>query len=122
MADEISARLVVTPSIPGETPFQPPAATYDCATGIIERGTQVVGTTPEVLALGDATAGPVGFYNADATNFVEVGRMISAAFEPFGKVSPGGIGWLEIADSVTWYVQADTASVELKRFVPSAAP
>lgn len=122
MAEEISVRLVATPAIVGETPFQPPAATYDCATGIVERGTQVVGTTAEVLALGDATAGPVGLYNSDDTNYVEVGRMISAAFEAFGKVSPGGVGWLEVAAGVTWYVKANTAAVELKRFIPSAAP
>jgi len=123
MAQEYSARLTTTVNsadLPNEPPFQPSAVIYDSGNGNLTRGIQVVGTTEEALALGDvAAAAFVELQNLDDANYVEIGRMIAATFEPFGKISAGKIAHLEIAAGVTWYVRANTNPVRLNRFIPS---
>lgn len=93
----------------------------DQANELVEAGVQTVGfATHELLDLGDvADAGICVFRNIDPTNFVEIGRVIAAAFEPFTKIRPGKAAVIEPADTVTWYVKANTAAVGLKKYIPS---
>jgi hypothetical protein len=76
-------------------------------------GIQVVGTTHEALDVGDvATNGWIIAQNLDATNFVELGRDVSAAFYGTVRIEPGEIAALRLSQA-TIYAQADTASVRL---------
>ena len=76
-------------------------------------GIQVVGTTHETLDVGDvATNGWLIVQNLDATNFVELGRDVSAAFYGVVRVEPGEVAVLRLSQA-TIYAQADTASIRL---------
>lgn len=124
MAGTINLRVIGTVAnddLPGEAPFD---ASIDLAQvdGLIARGTQVVGfAAHELLDLGDvASPSVIVIRNLDAANFVEIGRVISAAFEPFAAVGPGELAVIKPAAGQTLYAKADTADVRISRFIPSA--
>jgi hypothetical protein len=120
--DAIKIRIIATVNNE-ELPSEPPmdvTADYDQATPVVERGIQIVGTTHEAIRLGDVTtAGAMVLRNLDDENFVEIGRVISAAFEPFDTIGPGEARVIKPPSGVTLYAKADTDSVRLNRFIPS---
>lgn len=77
--------------------------------------TQDIGTTAEAIQIGAdmATLGRAVFTNLDATNFVTIGIMVSATFYPVLRISPGATETVELVSTVTYYAQADTATIKL---------
>lgn len=92
----------------------------DQVTAVAAGSCQIVGTTEEALYLGDVSSpGPSVIINLDATNYIEIGRVISASFEPFAKLMPGEAMCFQPAGSTTPYVRANTTSVTIRRLIPS---
>jgi len=79
-------------------------------------GVQTIGNSAhEAIALGsDVTVPGKGiFRNCDATNFVQIGIVVSGVFYPFIKLAPGQ-GHPVCLANITLYAQADTAPVDLE--------
>lgn len=74
---------------------------------------QTVGTSEEVLNLGDVGAGGMCMIkNLDGTNFVSVRAATGAA--NLIKIPAGGFALFPMAASITPYVIADSASVDIE--------
>ena len=82
-------------------------------------GVQDIGTTYEAIDLATVATdgGPAFFYNRDDTNFVEIGREISAAFEAFIKLPPGTGCFLPGISDKDLFARANTAAVKLEYFI-----
>jgi hypothetical protein len=120
MADELSLRVIATTSQDVVPDRFDETATLDNATPEMEAGGQTIGTTHEVLDLGDvATPRLVILKNPDGSNYVEIGRVISASFEAFSKIEAGSIGILTPASGVTLYAKANGSPVKIQTFIPS---
>lgn len=75
---------------------------------------QTIGTTHEAIEIGGvATVGQCFFYNTDATNFVEIGIVVSGTFYPVLKLKPGE-GQVWRAGTNALYAKANTADVKLE--------
>lgn len=76
-------------------------------------GIQLVATSHEALDVGDvATNGWLIVQNLDDTNFVEIGRDVSATFYGVVRVEAGEVAVFRLSQA-TIYAQADTAAVRL---------
>ena len=76
-------------------------------------GTQAIATTSggEAVGLGDvATNGVAYFVNLDATNYVEIGINQGGTFYPLIRLNAGEGTVLRLAQGVTPYARANTAS------------
>jgi len=74
---------------------------------------QVVGTSEEVLLLGDAGAGGYCILiNRDSTNFIEV--RPNTAVADLIKIGPGEAAMFRLAADAVPYVIADTADCDLE--------
>jgi hypothetical protein len=76
-----------------------------------------VGTTEEVLSLGDITAGSEGyvaFRNLDTTNYVQIGVESAGAMVASIRLAAGGIALFPMEPSKTWRAKANTAAVNLQ--------
>lgn len=80
------------------------------------QGVQNIGTSYEVVDLATVASdgGPAYFFNRDDTNFVEIGREISAAFEAFAKLPPLTGAFLPGVSDKDLFAKADTAAVDLE--------
>lgn len=80
------------------------------------QGVQNIGTTYEAIDLATMASdgGPAYFFNRDDTNFVEIGREISAAFEAFAKIPPLTGAFLPGVSDKDLFAKADTATVDLE--------
>lgn len=75
--------------------------------------TQNIGTSHEALTTGSLTAARwARFKNADATNYVEIGVEVAAAFHALIKLKAGEMCDVPVATN-SLYAQANTAAVEL---------
>lgn len=85
------------------------------AGGAFANAVQSIGTTYEqiVVPAEIATAGCVYFRNLDDTNYVEIGREVSAAFYPFIKLKPGEVMVGRMATN-SFFAKANTAAVNLE--------
>jgi hypothetical protein len=120
MADELSVRVIATTSQDVVPDRFDETATLDMGSALIEAGSQTVGTTHEVLDLGDvSTPRIVVLVNGDSANYVQVGRVISASFEAFSDIEAGSLGIVKPPSGVTLYVKANSAPVNIKKFIPS---
>lgn len=112
-----SARMYNDAVTTNSTVFDEPqrSSEYTAASNVVIRNTQTIGTTYEAIAVSDlAGLGYGRFINRDATNYVEVGVEVSAAFYPLIKLRPGmDSGWVPLA-AVTLYARANTASVKME--------
>ena len=73
-----------------------------------------VGTTHEALPMGDvASAGVARLENVDATNYIEVGVVVSGTFYPLLKLKAGECYPTRFAPAATIYVKANTAAALL---------
>ena len=69
--------------------------------------------THEAIPLGDvATNGWARFENVDATNYVEIGIVVSATFYPVIKLKAGEFTVVRLGTSAP-YAKANTAAVKL---------
>lgn len=74
-----------------------------------------VGTTAEDLPVGDvSTPGLLILKNLDDTNFVEIGKSVSATFEKMGRLKPGDPLVMRVAAGVTLQLKADTAACNVQ--------
>ena len=93
----------------------------DQATLGSQGGVQNIGTTAELVALGDvATVGYAYFANLDATNFVQIGIDVAATFYPVIKLNPGEGQVFRIDPAATLYAKADTAACNLDTLILEA--
>lgn len=76
---------------------------------------QNIGTTQEavVVASDIATPGFASFVNLDATNYLEIGLVVSATFYPLAKLEPGEPAVFRLATG-TFYAKANTAACDLE--------
>jgi hypothetical protein len=91
MANEISV-VVQLKLANGNLAFDrsPGLLRFTQTTARLVSNVQVVGTTYEALVMGDVTtAGYAFFRNMDATNYVEVGLDVAAAFQPLVRLNAG---------------------------------
>jgi hypothetical protein len=85
------------------------------------RNVQAVGTTYEAIVTGDlASAGWASFRNLDATNYIEIGLEVSAAFQSFIRINAGQtVGPFRLA-TLSIFGRANTAAVNLDVFISEA--
>lgn len=114
MAEEISSTIGLTVTKSNLKLSKPTATKKITLTGDeYHDTTQDVGTTYEALSVGDLdNAGVAQFTNLDATNFVEIGVEVAAAFYGVIKVMPGET-WQVRLSSLTLFARANTAAVKL---------
>ncbi len=117
MADEIrvNTSLAVTK---GELKYNPGNRnqSIDLAGTRDSGGTQDIGTTHEALTIGSdmSSVGVSEFTNLDATNYVEIGVEVAAAFYPLVKLLPGET-WVFRLGTTTPFAKANTAAVKLRK-------
>lgn len=77
---------------------------------------QTIGTAYEALtpAADLTTNGWAIFINLDATNYVEIGVEVAAAFYPAVRLNAGESALFRAAQGVTLYARANTAAVDLE--------
>ena len=82
-------------------------------------GSQIIGTSPEAITLGDVTAagGIVFLEHAGSANFVEIGHWDGSTFHPTVELLAGESWPFRVSRNCTLYARADTASVSIKKFV-----
>lgn len=117
MADEITVTSGLTVTKNGTTNRIDNTVESHTMTGSIRvDNVQTIGTTYEAIAKGDiGTIGFMQFVNLDATNYVEIGREISAAFEAFIRVDPGKTSPpVKSASLTALYGRANTGAVNVR--------
>lgn len=119
MANEVRMRLQVSVDKGDVEGDFDETRLYDMATGRVEDGSQTVGTTHEAIRLGDIAAPQdMILLNLDADNYVEIGIDQTGSFVPIAKIRPRRMAVIPPASGVTLYAKANTAAVELRRFIP----
>lgn len=89
-------------------------ASYDQAAVGGHKPVVIVGTSEEVISLGDiSTPGLCVFQNLDETNYVDIGPESAGAMVPIIRLAAGRIALLWLSPTVTLRAQANTASVKL---------
>lgn len=116
MANEISIVTNLTATKGNATFARSRTVRADWATARVSTITQAVGTTHEALTPASdlATNGWAIFTNNDATNYVEIGRDVAATFYPMARLNAGESACFRLAQGVTLYARANTASVDLE--------
>ena len=78
-------------------------------------GTVSVGTSEEVVALGDiVTLGYCFIKNLDATNYVTYGPEAAGAMAAMGRLKAGEFTILRLEPGITLRAQANTASCDVR--------
>lgn len=122
MADELTVSMSATlrngTLIDG---FRPDTFRVDQAAALLEAGVQVIGfAAHEIVTVGDVTTrGYAAFQNLDATNFVQIGRDVSGTFVELPHLLPGEVALFPVSPSAVIYAKADTAAVNLKKWILS---
>lgn len=82
-------------------------------------GTQTIGfAAHEALTVTDLTTlGWCHYRNRDATNFVQIGADVAAAFVPVVRLNAGESCLFRASQTATLYAKADTAAVILERTI-----
>ncbi len=115
MANEISVSASLAASKGGADVSTSQSLSIDMNGEDMIDGTQVVGTSAELLNLGDITAPPayVQVKNLDASNFIllSADANFTANVSAFAKLLPGGIALFPPACNV--YARADTSPVRI---------
>jgi hypothetical protein len=118
MADEIQISTTMTVRegninwTPGATSF---TATLTAAAPARASGIASIGTTHEAIPLGDvATLGMARLKNVDATNYIEIGVVVSATFYPVVRINTNESCVFRLAQGITPYARANTAAARLE--------
>lgn len=78
------------------------------------RNVQAIGTSYEAITVSDvSTAGYAYFTNIDATNYVEIGVEVAAAFYPLVRIDAGKTAGPFRLSTLTIFGRANTAAVNL---------
>lgn len=114
MANEITAALRLKYVKNGVSDQRTLSATVTVSGNNANGGIQTIGTTEEVIALGDvATPGYCRVLNTDATNYVEIGVKPSGTFYPCIKLKPAEVAVFRFG-TTTPYAKANTGSVRIE--------
>ena len=99
-------------SIPARTQ----SITQTTAVPAARGGTQTIGfAAHEAIVITDlTTVGWCYFRNRDATNFVQIGADVAAAFVPVVRLNAGEACVFRMSQALTPYAKADTAAVILE--------
>ena len=123
MADEltISMRASLRNGTLVDPGFTPDTIRVDQASALKAADVQIIGfSAHEALTLADVTTrGYAGFTNLDAANWVEIGVEVAATFYPVIRLLAGESGLFPLSPSVTLYAKADTAAVNLNKWIVS---
>lgn len=125
MADEITMTMSLTLANGNLDSMMIPARTLkitqNTAKPVRVDGTQTVGTSAEALTITDLTTPGVCYLrNRDASNYVDVGVMDTAAppvYCPLIKLKAGEMAMFRFAGSVTPYARANTSACILERVI-----
>jgi hypothetical protein len=119
MADEIVASVSLT-ATKGNIKFQRAVSNQksDMAGTNFSAGSWSAPTTAGGTAIPfNSSVGSLGmafFRNADATNYVEIGVVVSATFYPLLRLLPGEVALFRFSPAVTPYALAHTGAVDLE--------
>lgn len=116
MANEITAKVYLSVSKTGvpEVTKQPSQFQMTMTGTDLVLATQAVGTAAENINKGEITAvGMCLFHNLDATNYVEIGHDVSAAFEADIKIKAGEWALVRLGQN-TPQARANTAAVQIE--------
>lgn len=118
MSGSVSYRVSVDHSNGNrKQPFKPTQKTFTQSANRGVDTVQAIGTTEELVALGDIAGVPelICFENLDPTNYVEIGIVVSAVFKPVLQVDPGRVaGPLKPSSSFVLYAKAHTAACDIR--------
>jgi hypothetical protein len=122
MANEITARVgleVLKSGVPEISKI--PAQFKITMTGTdLILSTQAIGTAAEAIVKGEvSTIGMCLFHNLDATNYVEIGHDVSAAFEADIRINAGEWCLVRLTQG-TPQARANTAAVQIEYFMIEA--
>lgn len=85
----------------------------------------------EALSLGEMTYADTGYvliknldsvldeYLAPNTNFITIGRLVSATYAPFIKLKPGETALFRLDNTSAPYAKADSATIKLEYWIIS---
>lgn len=121
MANEITKSFRISASKNGlKSDFAPPSAKESMTGDEVVNNTQVIGTTAELLNLGEISGAPglVMIQNLDNTNFVEIGGDSGLTVFKL-KIDPGEEVLIRPSTG-TVYLKADTAPCRVWVFGVSA--
>lgn len=94
---------------------------HDMSGDDMASGSQVIGTTAEAISFNttDITSfGTCYFYNADATNFIDIGRDDTGTFRGVIRIPAGRWAIVPgLTASITLHAKADTANCRLHWFI-----
>lgn len=97
------------------------SAQFDLAganyTGQVQTIPTTAGGTEIDITSGVGDNGLAYFRNIDATNYIEVGIVVSATFHPFMRLQPGQWGLCFLGHDVEPFARANTASANLEYFI-----
>lgn len=116
MANEISCRINLSISNGNliENINESYSANQSVARGPLP-GSQLIGTTEEVLVLTDlGTPGVAIFKNLDTANYVQLGLVVAGTFYPFVKLKAGESCLFRVDPTAVIYARADVAPVFLQ--------
>lgn len=122
MANEITVSVTLK-AINGDSAFERKISgqQYDQAAAGGRGGIQEIGFAAHevVIATDVTTEGWVIMRNIDATNFVDIGVDVAAAFEPMIRMEPGEPCCFRASKDAgaTLYAKADTAAVKVEYMI-----
>ncbi len=121
MADEINLTFGLSATKGSLTLSKSLSDTANLTTATYSAGAQVIGTTQEAISIGGDVSGNgwAFFQNTDATNYVEIGVVVSATFYPVVKLLAGEGAQFRVGGTVL-YAKANTANCILDYAVFSA--
>lgn len=114
MANEITQSITLSVTKNGATASFSASKRIDMAGDDYLTGTQLIGTSAEVVALGEITGAPgaIAIKNLDAANFIEIGGDSGLTVFKI-KIRPGQSALFE-PSAATLYALANTASVRIQ--------
>lgn len=114
MAGEITQQISLQVTKNGATATMQTSTRIDMTGNNFTNATQLIGTTAELILLGDIVSAPgqLSIKNLDATNFVEIGG--DSGLTVFKLKIKAGEAQLISPNSATIYAKADTASVRIQ--------
>lgn len=122
MAEEITinSRIQVTKggiSLSQRASFKPTMSGSAYSANVQTVPTTAAGTAL-VIAAGVSTLGWAWFKNLDAANYIEIGTQSGGTtFLPFARLNAGEACLLRLAQGITVFAKANTASVNLEHYV-----
>lgn len=117
MASELTATCNFRYSKNGVELARNISAVVDISGNYINYAVQNIGTTEEALVLNDVTFGTAGYIlvkNLDSTNYVTLGRLVTAVYQPFTKLKAGEVALFRLDQTSAPYAKANASACNLE--------